>query len=46
MEWDQVGQDFSNAQVALSAESSVSTIGHLGKWIERLERQVSGVELP
>ena len=40
MEWDQVGQDFSNAQVALSAESSVSTIGHLGKWIERLERQV------
>ena len=41
MELDGVNQDFSDAQIVLSAQSSLSTIGHLGEWIVRLEGQVA-----
>ena len=41
MEMDRASQEFSDAHLVLSLESSLSTIGHLGEWIVRLERQVA-----
>jgi len=41
MAMDRASQEFSDAHLVLSLESSLSTIGHLGEWIVRLERQVA-----
>ena len=41
VELDRASQEFCDAHLVLSLESSLSTIAHLGEWIERLEGQVA-----
>lgn len=41
MELDRASQEFSDVHLVLSLDSSLSTIGHLGEWIVRLERQMA-----